>query len=72
MLSQSGSSLPLTLAADFQQMVGRLGCCVDTGKSAAEEGAALPVFLGVAGCSPSDVLIQSDPCRILFGLSESR
>ena len=46
-------------------MVGRLGCCVDIGKSAAEEGAALPAVLGVAGCSPSDGLIQSDPGHCL-------
>ena len=65
MLPQSGASLPLTLAAVPQQMVGRLGCCVDTGKSAAEEGAALPAVLGVAECSQSDVLIQIDPGRCL-------
>ena len=46
-------------------MVGRLGCCVDTSKSAAEEGAALPAVLGVAGCSLSDVPIQSDLGRCL-------
>ena len=63
MLSQSGASLSLTVAAVSQQIVGRLGCCVDTGKSAAEEGAALPVVLGVAECNPSDVPIQNDPGR---------
>ena len=65
MLSQSGASLPLILAAGSQQMVGRLGCCVDTGKSAAEEGAALPAVLGVAECSLSGVVIQNDPGRCL-------
>ena len=46
-------------------MVGRLGCCVGTGKSAVKEGAALPAVLGVAECSPSDGLIQSDPGHCL-------
>ena len=65
MLPQSGASLPLTLAVAPQQMVGSLGCCVDTGKSAAEEDAALPAVLGVAECSLPDVPIQSDPGRCL-------
>ena len=64
-LPQSGASLPLTVAAVPQQMVGRLGCCVDIGKSAAEEGAALPAVLGVTECSLSDVLILSDPRHCL-------
>ena len=65
MLPQSGASLPLTVSAAPQQRAGSLGCCVDTGKSAAEEGAALPAVLGVTECSLSDVLIQSDPGRCL-------
>ena len=65
MLSQSGVSLPLTVSAVPQQMVGKLGCCVDTGKSVAEEGAVLPAVLGVAECSLSDVVIQNDPGRCL-------
>ena len=51
-------------------MVGRLDCCVDTGKSAAEEDAALPAVLRVAECSLaecslSDILLQNDPGRCL-------
>ena len=65
MISQSGASLSLTVSAVSQQMVGRLGCCVDTGKSAAEEGAALPAVLGVAECSLSVVVIQNDPGHCL-------
>ena len=65
MLPQSGVSLSLTDAVAPQQMVGRLGCCVDTDKSAAEEGAALPAVLGVAECSLSDVLIRNDPGHCL-------
>ena len=61
MVPQSGGSLPLTVSAAPQQRVGRLGCCVDTGKSAAEEGAALPAVLEVAECSLPDVPIQNDP-----------
>ena len=65
MLPQSGASLPPTVAVAPQQMVVELGCCVDTGKSAAEEGTALPAVLGVAECSPSDVPPQSDPRGVL-------
>ena len=65
MLSQSGASLSVTVAAAPQQRVVELGCCVDTGKSAAEEGAALPAALGVAECSLSDVPPQSDPRGVL-------
>ena len=65
MVPQFGASLPPTLAVAPQQMVGSLGCCVDTGKSAAEEDAALPAVLGVAECSLPDVPIQSDPGRCL-------
>ena len=65
MLPQSGASLPLTVAVAPQQMVGRLGCCVGTGKSVAEEGAVLPAVLGVTECSLPDVPIQSDPGHCL-------
>ena len=58
---QSGSSLPPVVAAASQQRVVGLGCCEDTGVRAVQEGVALPVAHGVAGCSPSDVPPQIGP-----------
>ena len=64
-LDQSGALLPLTIAVAPQQMVGRLGCCVDTAYISCKRSAALPAVLGVAECSLSDVLLQTDPGRCL-------
>ena len=65
MLSRPGASLPPTGAAAPQQWVVGLGCCADTGKPAAKEGAPLPAAHEVAGCSLSDVPPQSDPKGVL-------
>ena len=54
-------SEPVTVAVAPQQKVGGLDRHLDTGKPVAEEGAALPAALGVAGCSLPDVLLQGDP-----------
>ena len=54
-------SEPVTVAVAPQQKVAGLDCHLDTGKPVAEEGAALPAALGVAGCTLPDVLLQGDP-----------
>ena len=50
-----------TVAVDPQQRVVELGCCGDTGRPAAQEGAALLALCRVAGCSPSDAPPQTVP-----------
>ena len=64
-LSQSAASLSLTVATAPRQRVAGLDYCVDTGKAAAKEGAALPAAHGVAGCSLFDVPPQSDHRGVL-------
>ena len=61
MALQSGPSLPPVVAAAPQQRVVGLECCGDTGVRAAQEGAPPPVAHGVAGCSPPDAPLQTEP-----------
>ena len=60
-LPRSGPSQPPVVAAAPQQRVVELECCGDTGVPAVQEGAPPPVAHGVPGCSPSDVLPQTEP-----------
>ena len=57
----SGPSLPPVVAAVLQQRDVELGCCGDIDVRAVQEGAPPPVAHGVAGCSPSDALPQTEP-----------
>ena len=52
---------PLIVAVAPQQRVFELGRCGDTGRPAAQEGAALPAVHRVAGCSLSDAPPQIVP-----------
>ena len=61
MAPQSGLSLPPVVAAAPQQRVVELECCGDIDVKAAQESAPLPPAHGVAGCSPSDALLQTEP-----------
>ena len=61
MAPQSGPSLPPVVATAPQQKVVELGCCGDIDVRAAQEGVALPAAHGVAGCSPSDAPLQTEP-----------
>ena len=65
MLSRSGASPPLSVAAVPQQRVVELVRCADTGTPAAKEGAAHPAALGVAECSLSDAPPQCDHRHVL-------